>query len=312
MPLNFKDLMTAMGQLDGLTAMMIECGGVVEEVGHNVKNFKLGDRVCALSNRSLATTSNVDYRLVHRVPDEMRTEEAAAIQISYATALYCLRDVGRLQKGESVLIHSAAGGFGQAAIAISKYLGSGNIYVTVGSEDKKAFIVEKFGIPEEHIFSSRNLSFKGELLQLTKGEGVDVVVNSLSGEAMFDSYKCLARFGRFVEIGKKDLLTNTRLEMQPLEKNITLSTVDLSLLMEYKKHSMQELLSTVFDLMANKKLEMLGPITTQSISQLEETLRQMQGGKHIGKFVMTLEDDAIVRVCMLCYSESRGINFDTG
>ncbi|RDW56652.1 hypothetical protein BP6252_14065 [Coleophoma cylindrospora] len=296
-PLNFKDLMTSMGQLDGLTAVLIECGGVIEEVGDAVGNhFKIGDKVCAVGFKSFATTSNVDHRLVQHVPEEMSLEVAAAIQISYATALYALRDVAKLQKGESVLIHSAAGGFGQAAIAIAKYLEAGQIYVTVGSAEKRKFLTEKFGIPDEHMFSSRNTSFKDGLLRRTKGNGVDVILNSLIGDAMLESHSCLARFGRFVEIGKKDLLSNTRLEMRHFEQNVSFSAVDLSLLMEFKPSAIQELLSTAFDLIRKGKLELLGPITKKNISELEPAFRLMQTGKHIGKIVMTLDDTAEYKV----------------
>ncbi|RDW90908.1 hypothetical protein BP5796_02073 [Coleophoma crateriformis] len=296
-PLNFKDLMTSMGQLDGLTAVLIECGGVIEEVGDAVGSyFKIGDKVCAVGFKSFATTSNVDHRLVQHVPEEMSPEVAAAIQISYATALYALRDVAKLQKGESVLIHSAAGGFGQAAIAIAKYLEAGQIYVTVGSAEKRKFLTEKFGIPDEHMFSSRTTSFKDGLLRRTKGNGVDIILNSLIGDAMLESHSCLARFGRFVEIGKKDLLSNTRLEMRHFEQNVSFSAVDLSLLMEFKPSAIQELLGTAFNLIRKGKIELLGPITKKNISELEPAFRLMQTGKHIGKIVMTLDDTAEYKV----------------
>lgn len=295
--LNFKDLMNAMGQLEGLSAMLIECGGTVVEVGKNASHrFRIGDRVCAIGYDGLATISNVDHHLVQHVPDGMSLEVATAVQVSYTTALYALRDVARLQKGESILIHSGAGALGQAAITLAKYLGAGKIFVTVGNAEKKSLVMKNFGIPEENIFSSRALSFGPGIRRQTNGQGVDVVLNSLSGEAARESQRCLNKFGRFLELGKKDLLSNARMEMQFLEKNSIFAAVDLTMVAQHKPSNIQELLGTVLDLVHTKKVQLLHPISVEPVSKLEDRFRLMQGGKHTGKLIVQIDPQSKVKV----------------
>ncbi len=296
--LNFKDLMNAMGQLPGLSAMLIECSGTVVEVGSATNGeFEVGDRVCAIHPDGVATVCNIDYHQVQRIPDGMSLELATAIPISYGTALYALRDVARIEKGESILIHAAAGALGQAAIAIAQYFKAGEIFVTVGSPEKRALIKKNFGISDENIFSSRTLSFGQGIKRRTNGRGVDVVLNSLSGEATRESQNCLAQFGRFVEVGKKDLLSNARMETQYLEKNATFSAVDLGMVAQYMPLKFQEILGTVIDLIHTQKLQAVVPITVLPISELETAFRQMQTGKHVGKLVLQIDHDSQVKVC---------------
>lgn len=295
--LNFKDLMTAMGQLEDLSSMLIECSGTVIEVGRNASTrFNVGDRVCAIGLDGVATSSNIDHHLVHRVPDEISLEAAAAIPVSYATALYALRDVARIQPGESILIHSAAGGFGQAALALAKYFNAGKIFVTVGNAEKKSLMMENFGIPEEHIFSSRGLSFASGIRRHTQGKGVDIVLNSLRGEAARESQSCLNRFGRFIELGKKDLLTNARMEMQYLLKNSTFAVVDLITVAQYKPWIIQDLIKTAVELISKQKVQLMQPITVAPVSKLEDTFRLMQTGKHMGKLVVEFDSQSLVKV----------------
>jgi emericellamide synthase (highly reducing iterative type I polyketide synthase) len=296
--LNFKDVMNAMGQLEGLSEMLIESSGVVVKVGEEVQDrFRIGDRVCALGTKGLATFSNLDYHLVQRIPDDMPLELASSILVSYATALYALRDMAHLNKGESVLIHSGAGALGQAAIALAQYMNAGDIFVTVSSAEKKDLIMQRFRIPEENIYSSRSLSFGSGIRRQTDGKGVDVIINSLSGDAARESQTCLAQFGRFIEVGKKDLLSNARMETRYLEKNSVFAAVDLTMVALHRPLEMQALLKTVIDLVHTRAVQTLGPITVMSVTELENAFRLMQKGRHIGKIVLKLDEHAQVRVC---------------
>ncbi|XP_044723853.1 KR domain-containing protein [Hirsutella rhossiliensis] len=229
--LNFKDIMIAMGELEGHTALLLEGSGKVVEV-----------------------------------------------------------------EGESILIHCGAGAVGQAAISLSQYLKAGAIYVTVGSEEKRALVREKFQIPDENIFSSRRLDFSRHILRKTNGHGVDVVLNSLSGEALQKSCSLLAPFGRFVEIGKKDLISNARLEMSSLEKNITFTAVDLALLAKAKPAVYQQLVHTVFSLISQDKIKVLSPISVNPVSELEGSFRLVQAGKHVGKLLLKLDHGMTILV----------------
>ena len=296
--LNFKDLMAAMGQLEGLSSMIIECSGTVIEVGENASaSFRVGDRVCAmLPDGGIATSSNIDHRLVHHIPDAISFEVAAAIPVSYATALYALRDVARIQPGETILIHSAAGAFGQAAITLAKFFGAGKIFVTAGNAEKRSLIKESFGIPEEHIFSSRNLCFAPGIRRLTDGRGVDVVLNSLRGEAARESQNSLNRSGRFIELGQKDVSTNAKMETQYLSKNSTFAVIDLVTLAQDKPWAFQELLDTAINLIHSHQIELLQPISVAAVSKLEENFRLMQTGKHVGKLIVEIDSHSQVKV----------------
>ncbi|KAM4060705.1 KR domain-containing protein [Hirsutella rhossiliensis] len=295
--LNFKDIMIAMGELEGHTALLLEGSGKVVEVGEQLRHqYAVGDLVHVSDRDGLATTSVVDQWNLNHIPKKISMEVATAVPLVYATALYSLRNAANLQEGESILIHCGAGAVGQAAISLSQYLKAGAIYVTVGSEEKRALVREKFQIPDENIFSSRRLDFSRHILRKTNGHGVDVVLNSLSGEALQKSCSLLAPFGRFVEIGKKDLISNARLEMSSLEKNITFTAVDLALLAKAKPAVYQQLVHTVFSLISQDKIKVLSPISVNPVSELEGSFRLVQAGKHVGKLLLKLDHGMTILV----------------
>ncbi|XP_044724426.1 acyl transferase domain-containing protein [Hirsutella rhossiliensis] len=297
--LNFKDVMTAMGQLGGHLALLLEGSGRVVEIGEGASGmFAVGDAVYVLDFDGVATTSNIHCSNVHRMPPDVNLEMPAAVGIAYATAYYSLVSRGHLQAGERVLIHSGAGAVGQAAITLAqKMCEAGEIFVTVGSDEKREFVKNRFGIPEENIFSSRGLDFYQGILQRTAGEGVDVVLNSLSGESLQKSVQLLSPLGRFVEIGKKDLLSSeSRLEMRHLERNIQFSTVDLTLLGRRQPAQLREIFATVLDLVTRDKIAIINPIKAKSISETEETFRLMQAGQHMGKLLLRVDPEAYIPV----------------
>lgn len=200
---NFHDVMIAMGQIQD-TNLDVECSGVVTRIGKSVTQWKEGDRVMTFRLGTYRTYIRNSEEMFQRMPDGMSFEEAGSIVSIYGTAVYSLFDVARLQKGESVLIYSAAGGFGQGAIIISQYIGA-EIFVTVSTEFKERFLMETYGIREDHIFNSRDHSFAAGIKRMTNGKGVDAVLNSLAEEGLRQSWLCVAPFGRFIELGKRDI-----------------------------------------------------------------------------------------------------------
>lgn len=201
--LNFVDLMVSMGQITE-PALGAECSGVISRVGPDVKNFKPGDRVMTWLLGTFSSFIRTPEEMIQPIPEGMSFEVAASIPVVYATAYHGLVDAGRLCKGETILIHSAAGGVGQAAIMLAQHIGA-EIFVTVSSQVKKDLLKEKYGIADDHMFNSRDLSFVDGVMRMTKGKGVDMVLNSLAGEALRQSWLCLAWFGRFIEMGKRDI-----------------------------------------------------------------------------------------------------------
>ncbi|KAJ5494215.1 Acyl transferase/acyl hydrolase/lysophospholipase [Penicillium fimorum] len=292
--LNFRDVLLAMGQLHG-DRLGQECSGVVIKVGAAVSDFKVGDRVCAISPGCLSTFTRCPASGSWVIPKDMPFEIAASIPAVFCTAYYSLIDLGRLSKAESVLIHAAAGGVGQAAIIIAQSIGA-TIFATVGSLEKKNFLMETYQLKEEHIFFSRDMSFAQGIHQATGGQGVDVALNSLSGDALHATFECVAPFGRFIELGKRDITTNSRLEMAHFNKNVSFASVDLGLVREKRPQLMKRLLRDVFQLFVSTNAQSRWSVTTLPISDVEVGFRALQGGQVIGKMVVQVTDDSMVKV----------------
>lgn len=292
--LNFMDVMAAMGQLpqDDLGA---DCSGIIRRVGSSVAHFKPGDRVLAAALGSFANVVRTAASAVQLLPDSIDFDTAAALPVAYMTAYRSLYEVANLQKDEVVLVHSAAGGVGQAAINLARHRGA-TVIATVSSEPKKALLMETFGIPESHIFDSRGSSFAAGVMRLTNGRGADVVLNSLAGEALSLSWNCIARFGRFIELVKRDILVNASLDMAPFLRNASFHGVNL---LEYVTEDVDptafpRIFSAVMDLVHAGVATPIEPTTTMPFSEVESAFRLMQGGQHMGKIVLKAEEGDLV------------------
>lgn len=282
--MNFKDVVIAMGQLPN-PYLGIECAGVVARVGAAVSTLAVGDRVCAMPEGAYGTFTRCKETSAARLPQDMAWEVAASIPVVYCTAYYALVDLGRLAKGERVLIHAGAGGVGQAAIQVAQMIGA-EVYTTVGSADKKRLLVEAYGVPADRIFYSRDTSFGPAIRDATKGEGVDVVLNSLAGDFLRETWDCLAHFGRFVEIGKRDVTSNTRLEMGKFSHNATFSSVDLTVVANERPRLMARIFEAVMKLLEFGVVKPIQPIGVMGVGQVEAAFRQLQSGKTTGKLVV--------------------------
>ena len=294
--LNFRDVMSAMGEVDGDT-LGAEGAGVIRRVGAKVTNVKVDDRVVLLASRtgcfqSFARTIDA---AVAQIPPELSFEKAAGIPVTACTAYYCLVDLAKLSKGESILIHAAAGGVGQAAVMLAQHMGA-EVFATVSTEEKKDILTKTYNIPENHIFSSRDLSFAKGVMRLTQNKGVNVILNSLAGEALRLSWSCIAPFGRFIEIGKRDIYANTRLEMFPFSRNVTFASCDLETVMRLDHETTSKLLHETMDLWRRGVLKETTPLNVFPYSQIEASFRLLQSGKHIGKIVLVADKDDNVPV----------------
>lgn len=297
--LNFTDIMVAMGQIkpDREPTMGFECAGIITKLGEAAgkRGLKVGDRVCALQRGHWATRVQTPSTNVVLVPDDMSFEEAASIPQAFATAYISLFTTANLCKGEKVLVHSGAGGVGQAAIMLSQMAGA-EVFVTAGTQAKRDFICDKFGISPDHVYSSRDSSFVDGIKNCTSGEGVDVALNSLAGHLLQATFDCMAEFGRFVEIGKKDLEQNSRLSMHAFIKNVSFQCVDLLVWERARGDKVQEALKHVMRLISEKKLCLVDPVSAHPISDIEKVFRTMQGGKHLGKLVVSASQEHFVPV----------------
>jgi NADPH:quinone reductase-like Zn-dependent oxidoreductase len=285
-----QDVMAAMGQIPTRT-LGIEFAGEVMRCGQGCTRIRPGMRVTVPHKPSLTAYFVARERRCQEIPDDMDLASAASIPTIHMTVYLALITHGRLQRGETVLIHAAAGGIGQASIQMAQWLGA-KVYATVGSNYKKQLLMDRYAIPAERIFSSRDLSFARGIMRATDGKGVDVVVNSLAGEALRASWDCIAAFGRFIELGKRDILNNAGLEMGPFLRHATFSCVNLEILEELDKVAFEELWHKVWELTMQGVIRPVFPINTFHVADAEKAIRLVASGVSAGKVVITTDKTA--------------------
>ncbi|KAL9078526.1 MAG: hypothetical protein Q9157_002549 [Trypethelium eluteriae] len=309
---NFMDVMVSMGLVPD-KVLGLDAAGIIKRTGTGVTSLKPGDRVATFFVGAYANLIHTHENLVNKIPEHMSLEEGASIPTVYGTAYQSLIEIGRLSRGETILIHSAAGGkysftigsrisgtdqitgLGQAAIQLSKHVGA-DIFVTVSNVEKRRLIVDEYQIPEDHIFNSRDMTFAKGILRMTKGRGVDVVLNSLAGEALRKTWECIAMFGRFIEVGKKDILANSGLEMMPFLRNVTFASVNLEHMYRHNPSMMARVLRDSFELVRRGTVGLIKPTTVYKYSEMEKAFRLMQQGKHLGKLVLKVDPEDRVPV----------------
>jgi NADPH:quinone reductase-like Zn-dependent oxidoreductase len=305
--LNFRDAMAAKGQIP-LDSCGIEASGVVTAVGSKVTGFRAGDRVAALTQGAFATRTRTKAVFAFKIPADLAFEAAASLPLAYATAYYSLVELGRLGEGETVLIHSAAGAVGQAAICIAQMVGA-EVFATVGSAEKKQLLLQEFGLTEEQVFYSRNNSFGDAIRRATQGQGVDVVLNSLTGDGLRESWRCLSKFGRFIEIGKRENGARARLEIESIENNASFTALEVLALVAERPKTVKRLLADVAQLLKYGKIRPATPVTTFPISDVEAAFKAQQTGKSMGKLVVVPSASDIVKVSVpsitreICFSD---------
>ncbi|KAI1826121.1 reducing type I polyketide synthase 10 [Xylaria intraflava] len=297
--INAKDFYVLAGRIETQNATcQLECAGTVVGVGSGVTDFAIGDRVVAMAPMHFQTYQTLPTWACHKLAETDSFDVCATLPVVYSTALYALHYRARIQAGESILIHSGAGGVGIAAIEMALAAGA-EVFTTVSTDEKRDYLTRSFGIKPSNIFSSRDTSFLEGILAATAGRGVDVVLNSLTGDQLHATWKCVAEFGRFVEIGKVDLSTAGRLEMDQFLKNTTFTAFDLSHLYYNKhQHSMwQSLLSQVMDLYHQGKIARSVPLKVFDISKVADAFRQFALRSRIGKIAINLENvDSRIKV----------------
>jgi acyl transferase domain-containing protein/NADPH:quinone reductase-like Zn-dependent oxidoreductase/acyl carrier protein/NADP-dependent 3-hydroxy acid dehydrogenase YdfG len=285
--LNFADVLVAMGRypsFDGEPQLGIDFAGEVTAVGPGVSNHKVGDRVGGMSPSGCwGTFVSCGADLAATLPVGLRDDQAAAVSTAAATAWYGLQDLARIRPGEKVLIHSATGGVGQAAIAITRLAGA-QVYATAGTEERRETL-RRMGI--EHVYDSRSTAFAQQIRNDTAGYGVDVVLNSLTGAAQQAGVELLAFGGRFIEIGKKDIYGDTRMGLFPFRRNLSFYGVDLALMCTTHPAEIRRLLDTVYRLTAEGVLPQ--PETTHHpLAEAATAIRVMGAAEHTGKLILSV------------------------
>ncbi|KAI1125318.1 acyl transferase domain-containing protein [Nemania abortiva] len=293
--MNFKDTLTAMGIINGPKeagdGFGVECSGVVRAIGPDVTDLVVGERVMAITHDAYATTTRTAASRCIKMPDDVSFEEAASMPCVYPTVIHGLINLAQLEKGQTVLIHSACGGIGLAAIYICRMMGIDKIYATVGSDEKVQYLIDTFRLPRSHIFSSRDAGFLPGIMRETGDRGVDVVLNSLSGELLHASWKCVAEFGSMVEIGKRDFLGQGRLDMESFEGNRAFFGIEMWPIITKQPRRIRKLIDQFLGYYHTGAIKPIQPIRVFEAADIETAIRTMQKGRHIGKLVVRIPED---------------------
>ncbi|MGK7875763.1 MAG: amino acid adenylation domain-containing protein [Xenococcaceae cyanobacterium] len=292
--LNFRDVLNVLGMLKEYYAQHLgidnpadipfgfECAGTIVALGENVDNFQVGDEVVALTVGSLSSFVTTKAHNVAPKPQGLSFEEAATIPAAFLTAYYGLHELANIQAGDRILIHSAAGGVGQAAVQLAQRTGA-EIFGTA-SEGKWEFL-KSMGI--DHVMNSRTLEFADRVMAIAKGEGVDIVLNSFNKEFVDKSFEALGRGGRFVELGKIDIWDEQKVrELRPDASYFPFDFGEVS----------QENPGLIPALFAQLKPQfeegILKPLPHKifPIQKAVDAFRFMAGAKHIGKVVLSMPE----------------------
>jgi acyl transferase domain-containing protein/acyl carrier protein len=292
--MNFRDVLKALALYPAETAdariFGDEVAGVVKAVGAGVTHVKAGDRVFGLAVFGLATDSMARAGDVRIIPDGLSFEEAATLPVVFMTSWHALKTVAQLQTGERVLVHAGAGGVGMAAIQIAHHLGA-EVIASAGSAAKRSLLTV-LGV--KHVIDSRRADFAEAVMELTDGKGVDVVLNALAAEAIPMGLSCLAQFGRFIEIGKRDIYQNSRIPLWPLRKNASFHVVAMDAIFSGDEKRTRQILGTIAELVEQKELQPL-PFRSFPACRIDSAFRLMAQGKHTGKVIVSFPEPFVAR-----------------
>ena len=278
--LNFRDVMNGLGLYPGDTGPLGgECSGSIVETGSEVRGWSVGQDVVALATGCFADHVTVDARLLAAKPVALTFEQAAGIPIVFLTASLALQDFGRLQRGERVLIHAAAGGVGLAAVQMAQQLGL-EIFAT--ASQGKWQTLRDCGV--RHIMDSRAPGFSSAIREATGGEGVHAVINCLSGDFIPESIDVLAPGGRFIEIGKRGIWTAEQVAAR--RSDVAYCPFDLAELARNAPDRIGRRLQEILQSFADGGLKP-GRQTVYPMSDAAKAFRWMAQAKHTGKIVLS-------------------------
>lgn len=292
--LNFRDVLNALGLLRNYSRQLGldeaaqvpfggECVGRVTAVGEGVDPALVGQRVlAALAVGSLASHVTCRSELCVPLPEGLSPELGASLSTAFLTAIYGLQTLAQLQPGDTVLIHAAAGGVGQAAVQVALRQGA-TVYATA-SAAKQALLLEQ-GCAA--VFDSRSLAFADQVREATGGRGVDVVLNSLKGDWVDASFEALAAGGRFVELGKIEIWTREQAaERRPDARYLPFDLLEVAAAQPELVRAL--LLQFLEDLQAAYYQPL--PLQVIPAEQTVEAFRLMAQARHIGKVVIRQPD----------------------
>jgi acyl transferase domain-containing protein/NADPH:quinone reductase-like Zn-dependent oxidoreductase/acyl carrier protein len=289
--LNFRDVLQRIallpeeafeGGFAGATLGM-EFAGEIIAIGDGVDHLRPGDAVFGIARDAFSSHLAAPAHGLFKKPSSMSFEEAATLPVAATTVYYSLHHLARLQKGERILIHGAAGGVGLAAVQYALWVGA-EIFASAGSVEKREFLRR---IGAHHVVDSRSLAFADDIREITHGEGIDVVLNSVAGDAIHKGLSILRPYGRFVELGKRDFYANSKLGLQPFCNNIQFFGVDLDRLL-VDRPALSKQLFAELALLLDQRVFVPLPHRVFPVARAVEAFRCMQHSRHIGKIVLSM------------------------
>lgn len=291
---NYRDIGAVKAQANA--SLGLEASGVIASVGTAVTHLKPGDRVAALTSSAYGTCTRTSAANTFKIPDGLAFEAAAALPLAYCTAYQGLVEQGRrLLPDETVLVHDATCAVGQAFVALAQVDGA-RVLVTVRSAEDKTLVVSEHSVLEENVFYGGDTSFAKGVLQVTNGQGVDLIVNSSSptSDQVQESWKCLSKFGRFIDIDKRDSSLQSRFSMPPADLNAIFISVDICSMMESRPKAVERLMSSVGKMLQYGKIRPIAPVSAFPISDIATVFKKMQTSTPPGKMVVVPHTGDIV------------------
>lgn len=278
--LNFRDVLNALGMYPGDAGPLgSECSGVIVGVGSGIDGLSVGDRVVAFASESIASHVTTKAQLVLRLPDQVDFDAAVGIPNAYVTASYALETVAGLRAGQRVLIHAAAGGVGLAAVRLARSLGA-EVIATAGSPEKRSRILAEGAT---HVFDSRSADFADAVLEATGGKGVDVVLNSLAGEFIAESFRALTQGGVFLEIGKSGIWTSA--EAASRAPGVRYEIIDVGEVIQADLPVIRRIFERAVERVASGVCPAL-PTEPFALQDAVAAFRHMAMARHVGKILL--------------------------
>lgn len=285
---NPLDISTINGESTGEPNLLTEGVGVVVEKGSQATDFSIGDIVYAFDPNGLALYSNIGTHKAVKVPQGMSIEEAVTVPMTYGTGFFCLRNLAGMQAGETVLIHQATNPVGQAAIALSRHLGAGNIFLTASTPDERVSLQQRWNIPAANIFSVEDLEGAPELFTKANGRGVDVVLNCVPGQATDEIASIVAPFGHLIDVGSQDTRRTGKLQSK---NNTSYTNVNMTLLAMAKPALLKEIFATVLDLVNSSKVQGLEPLTEDPLTEAQGVFQSLLSGSQQEKKILKVDSN---------------------
>ncbi|RYP06624.1 hypothetical protein DL765_009421 [Monosporascus sp. GIB2] len=285
--LNMKEYATFRGSFHS-ESLSHEGAGIVRRVGSGVTDVKVGDKVCWMGKGLFGNIERFKAMHLHQMRDKdgLGFGEMAGMPLVFATAVYGLLYLGRLKKGEKVLIHSATGGVGLAAVQIAKMVGA-EIFATVGTPAKREFLKREYGLDDSHIFSSRDTSFAAGIMAATNGRGIDVALNSLVRELLATSWSVMANNGRHIEIGRTDIMEFGILDLNVFKRNTTFSAFDFGVVADEHPEIVASVMKDVMKYLSEGKIRPLRPMALFPATQISAAFAEFANPQRIGKVVVS-------------------------